>query len=437
MISSISLKKSVFSPLFLYFTIWALMLFFYSIKFLDYGSLSKSFWIAISLNILGLLLGYNLAIVITPNFRLQTSRINIWMFNNYLNSKSKRIRIIYYVCCAMGVIGVILMYIVVFSQINLTEFFTQQATVKAVVDRSLVGTYLSAGAYVAIPLGVIIKSLMRRSWIYPIFPLIICFLFSFSFWGRLPFVQALIIFASSKILISLLSISLTNFRCYTRKFIMKWVIIISISIILIFVFLSWTIHFRISQYGPRFNPVAKYTTDNLIAEFFNKHSSIFASYRAAQITWSYLIAPIATFNYWVSQDSEYALGQASFPYFFRLVHKIGLSEEPKIVGDRPLGGGLQLPTFLGYAYIDFGYIGILIYSFILGLIPTAVYKKLFIRPRLSSYMYLSLIYVLILLSPMTFAPYMTLFPIILFYMWGVNIIIRLRLPFIKKSRKLS
>jgi len=436
MISSISLKKSVFSPVFLYFAIWALMLSFYSAKFLDYGSLSKSFWIAISLNILGLFLGYSLAIIITPNFRLQKSRTNIRIFISYLHSKEKRIRIIYYVCCTMGIIGVVLMYMSVFRQVSLTGFFTQQATVKAMVDRSYVGTYLSAGAYIAIPLGVIIRSLMKRSWIYPIFPLILCFLFSFSFWGRVPFVQALIIFASSMILISLLSTTLANFRHYTMKFIIKWIIILFIAIIFIFIFLSWTIDFRISQYGPRYNPVAQYTTDNLIAEFFHKHSSVFASYRAAQITWSYLVAPIATFNYWVSQDSEYALGQASFPYFFRLAHKIGLSEEPKIVGDRPLGGGLQLPTFLGYAYIDFGYIGILIYSFILGLIATALYRRVFIKPRLSSFMYLSLIYVLILLSPHISATTWTHFPILLIGMWGINVLIRLKSSVAEKSRGL-
>jgi len=273
---------------------------------------------------------------------------------------------------------------------------------------------------------VLLRSLMRRRWIYPIFPLVLCLLFSFSFWGRVPFVMAMIIFASCKLILSLIITSQNNLKQNTIKYTVKTIIIIFIIIIAMFSFLSWTIEFRISQYGPRYNPTQQYASDNLIAKYLQNHSSLFASYRAAQITWSYLVSPIATFDYWVSQDSEYALGQASFPYFFRLAHKLGLSKEPEIVGDRPLGGGLQLPTFLGYAYIDFGFFGIFLYSFILGYVATRLYRNLFRRPRLSSYMYLSLIYILILLSPQISATTWTMFPMFLLGMWGVSLLIRLK-----------
>jgi hypothetical protein len=419
--SDITLRKIVYSPVFVYFAIWAFILLLYASNILDYGSLSNSFYFAISLNIVGILLGYATVMLILPR-RLKRKNLgaNIDLFVADLFSKKEKIKRIYYVCCLLGLIGVVLMYCSVFRQISLIGFFTEQATVKSTIHRSYLGTYLSLGAFLALPLGVLIQSFMKRSWLYVACPLSLCFLFSFSFWGRVPFVIALIIVVSCKIIGNILIRYQRNLKDNAIRYLSKISIFGAVVIILMFSFLSWTIEWRISEYGRSYNPCQQFVSENVVTDFFQKRALMFGSYRAGLITWSYLTASIPTLNYWVSRDSEYALGQASFPYIFRLFHKMGLSEQPEITGDRPLGDGLQLPTFMGYAYIDFGFLGVLIYSYLLGFISTFLYEKLFIRPKLGSYMYLSLLYVLVLLSPQICATTWTIFPIIFVGMWCIN-----------------
>jgi len=434
-LADINLRKLIYSPVFVYFTIWIFFLSLYATKTLDYGPLSNSFYFGITLNFLGLLLGC--MTVMFANFRLnrKTSIIDINLFTDTLHRKSKKIIRIFYICCLMSSVGVILMYLSVFNQISLRGFFAQQATVKAEIHRSLLGTYLSMGTFVALPLGVLLRWSMGRSRYFIIFPLLLCALFSFSFWGRVPFVTAFIIIGSCKIMLSLLIGHQNSLKQYSKRYLLKMLMVGVLVIILAYSFLSWTIHWRVSEYGSGFNPVGHLASENVITRSFHKYSFMFGSYRAALITWSYLFASIPTLNYWISQDSEYGMGQASFPYFFRLFHKLGLTDEAEIIGERPLGRGLQLPSFIGYAYIDFGFLGILIYSYILGFVSTLLYRNFFKKPCLGHYMYLSLIYVLILLSPQICATTWTSFPITFVGMFIVNRLIGLETTFIKTTRR--
>jgi hypothetical protein len=416
-----TLRKIIFSPVFVYFAIWSFIFILYASKTLYFGPLSDSFYLGFALNLIGIVLGFATVMSILPHgFKRKNLEANIELFVANLFSKKGKIKRIYYVCCLLGLIGVVLMYFSVLRQISMIGFFTEQATVKSYVHRSYLGTYLSMGAYLALPLGVLLQSIMRRSRLYIIFPLVLCFLFSFSFWGRFPFVIALIIVFSCKTLGNLLIRYQKNLKENALRWLFKTSVISTLLAIAAFCFLSWTIEWRLSEYSRTYNPYRQLASENVITDFFRKYESMFGSYRAPLVTWGYLTASIPTLNYWISRDSEYALGQASFPYFFRLFHNMGLAGKPEITGDRPLGGGLQLPTFLGYAYIDFGFLGIFVYSYLLGLISTFLYGKFLIRPQLGPYMYLSLLYVLVLVSPQICATTVTIFPIIFVGMWCIN-----------------
>jgi hypothetical protein len=111
--------------------------------------------------------------------------------------------------------------------------------------------------------------------------------------------------------------------------------------------------------------------------------------------------------------SEYGLGQASFPYIYRLLHKIGILRNPVIIGDRVIGQGMQLPSLVGYLYIDFGLVGVFFFSYFLGLVGTCLHNGFLSKPSIPKLLYLSLTYVLIIFSPFTNVFSQTLFVIIL------------------------
>jgi len=118
-----------------------------------------------------------------------------------------------------------------------------------------------------------------------------------------------------------------------------------------------------------------YQNDNAINYFLQDISPIFGSYRGLRNTYSYLVASIPTLDYWIQRDSEYGLGQASFPYFYRMAEQLDIISGVELTGDRVLGEGLQLPTLIGYLYIDFGFAGIYFGLFILSFFSSVVYNQ--------------------------------------------------------------
>ncbi|MHC4585036.1 MAG: hypothetical protein ACYS3N_10925, partial [Planctomycetota bacterium] len=383
--------------------------------------LSKSFYLSISLNVLGLFLGYLLAASLFNSKYYHTVIKNTIesSVSNYVILENK-IRKAHMWLCFLGLLGVIIGFITLFQQVSLQYYLIYQAAVKTEISRSILAAYLSTCAFVAVPLGGILRWILGRSRVYIVLPMVICFFYSVSFWGRFPFMIALSMLGGTYILNKLLLL----YRRGGNKIIISRLIrgsaLVVLVVVVVFAFLSWTIEWRVSGYGEGYGVPSSQISSNAVTDVLENISPVFGSYRAVQITVSYLTASFPTLDYWVSRESEYGLGQASFPYIFRLLHKVGLIGEPKIVGDRVLGDGLQLPSFVGYAYIDFGFFGIVAYSFLLSFVSSVLYYNYFIKPSIIRCLYLSFIYATVLVSPQVFTLVVTSSALIVAYSFILN-----------------
>lgn len=406
----------MFSPVKMCIIMWVAILSLYSIKLLDYGGLSGSFYLAVSLNLLFVLLGGIFARLCMPkSWNMKDSKENAQNFINDMRAKEKGLLRIYKVLLFLGFVGILLIYTKVLSQISFGSFISQQATVKSLISRSVLGNYLASSAYVAIPVSVILVLINKKRKMLIVYPLIQCIVYSVSFWGRVPVMVALIMLVSSY-LITKQSCNIAYGRSNKIK-VMKLLVSSTLAFIFVISILSWTIELRMAEFGVGYTPYTYYLnySSNLNLFLAENLPDEGITYRGVVSTYSYLTASIPTLDFWVSRDSEFAMGQASFPYIARLFQQIGLIQGGELItGDRPLGNGLQLPTLIGYAYIDYGYIGVILSGAFIGFIGNFLYLKNLRKPKLKFIFYLSNVYVLVLLAPLISATAWTSFVIIIF-----------------------
>lgn len=399
--------KLLLNPSTIYVLMWIFMIFLYSLRIIDYGKLSKATYIGIIISFIGIAVGNCFAILLIAN-SFKSIKDNI---ECVLPDKSKLNKIYRYLCI-MGIIGVIIAYIKVFSQISIIGFFTNQVTVKTILKRSIIAAYLSACAYVAIPIGVILGKYYNYSYKYIVTPYIISILYGLSFWSRFQMMISTIFLIFSYILIY---IKQSNKKISIFKIIRVGAVVF----IGVYIFMSWTIDMRVSEYGKEYNPNYMYGTNPKLYPFLMFISPIFSSFRALQMTYSYLVASLPTLDYWISMQSQYSFGEVSFPYIYRLLDKLNIVEHTN-VGDVVLGGGLQLPSFIGYAYMDFGLFGIFIYSFLLASISTYMYVSYIKTNNVILIPYIVSMYSLVLMSVQTNMTSQTMFMIILLIIFVVN-----------------
>lgn len=325
---------------------------------IDFGYLSTRFDYIIALMMLGFILGCIYSFLI-----LHKTKKNQHRFFVFLIEKKKKIQKAYTISMFLSIIGILICYLYLFSQVSISTFINDPNYIKMDVARSTLATYLALHCYIAIPLGVFQFHLTDKKK-YLIFPVLLSLLYGMSYWGRLAFFFGLISLGISILFVRYIlkenskniNIIKTTFKILTR---------ISFITLGAFLILTWSISFRLKSFNQNdYNPY----NQKIESSFLKKISPFFGSELAMRITYGYITAPLATLNYWVERDSEYLLGQASFPYIYRSLKKIGLFEKEIIPGDENLGGGLQLPTLPGALYRDFGAFGMFIFMFFSGLL---------------------------------------------------------------------
>jgi hypothetical protein len=279
-------------------------------------------------------------------------------------------------------------------------------------------------AYCALPISASLDHIARKHINFSIIPLTFAGMYSLSYWGRFPLLMAVVILLTSKMLFFILDKQSRDFLKYKRGTLPKLFFYGLIIFQIVFLFMSWTIELRVSEYGDAYDPYADYYKENTITKFLKSNSHIFGSFRAITLTYSYFVASIPTLSYWTSMESEYGLGQASFPYVYRFLDKIGLIDNPILMGDRVVDRGLQLPSFIGFLYIDFGIIGVLMVSYLLAFFGTYMYETFLVKPTISRLMYLTLIYMIVVFSPITNVIAQTMFIIILLGYLTISIILK-------------
>ena len=322
---------------------------------LDFGNLSSHFDYVIFLMFLGFILGCLYPFLILSKIKKQHR------FLDFIFKKREKIEKAYKISFNLSLLGVIICYIYLFWQVSPSTYINDPNYIKTEVDRSILATYLALFCYVAIPLGVFQYQLTRKRK-YLIFPVLLSFLYGMSYWGRLAFFFGLISLGSSIVFVFYIFIE-KNQRVNVFKSLFKILSRIFFIILVITLILTWSISFRLKSFDQSEYDPYKQKIENSILKTI---SPLFGSELAMRVTYAYIAAPIATLNYWVDRDSEYLLGQASFPYVYRTLKKVGLFDKEITVGDENIGDGLQLPTLPGYLYRDFGNFGVFLFMFISG-----------------------------------------------------------------------
>lgn len=377
---------------------------------------------------------YSFKLIIRPEISLNTILSFVlflfFIFLGFLTSKImlfkkisiktdlKQIKIIkkvYLLLTLVSIIGLILIYFKLFSQFSILDFFLKQQIIKRDATRSRIGSYLVLFSYVLIPLSNYLFYYNRINRKKLFLPFIISTLYGISYWGRYPIMVALILFVSSYFIMN----SSRKKSKLTLKKILYIVVVFLISFILIYSFLSWTIELRMRTYGPNYG----YTTDDInyqiIGKLIGNSNIIFGSLRGFISTYSYLVSPIYTLDFYLNSDFEFLVGRQMFPYFFRLF----TSQSYRLP---QVGRGLQLPTFIGYSFIDFGFLGIIVYSFLLGFFSYFFYKISLNKRSLTGIMFFPIMLAFLLMTPFISYSSQTLFVVQIFYSICIIIFVRIK-----------
>jgi hypothetical protein len=323
---------------------------------------------------------------------------------------------IFYVLIFVSIVGLVLIYMKLFSQYSFFDFVLKQQIIKTNADRSRFGTYMVLFSYVLIPISnfLFYHKKIKRKILF--IPLLISFLYGISYWGRYPIMVSIIIFISSYFIMN--SSRLKN--KLTLKKVSIIIIILMVLFTLSYVFLSWTIELRIRTYGPGYGYKVGDINHKFLGEIIGESNIFFGSLRGFVFTYSYLVSPIYTLDHWLKTEVDFSFGSRMFPYFYRIFTSKSY-RMPKV------GTGLQLPTFIGYSYLDFGYLGIIFYSYLLGFLSFMFYKISLNKALLTGVLFYPIMVAFLLMTPFISYSFQTLFIIQIFYSMLILFLIRIRL----------
>jgi hypothetical protein len=385
--------KIILNPVIVYLLIWTFFIVGNLFGIMQYPKKVDQFYNIIFLSLVSLFFGFALVKII-----FYKKIINVRKKKKILLFLKKRISIlkkVYSVFIIISLAGLILTYIKLFSQVSFDFFIHNQATIKTDIDRSVLGAHLCSFAYIDFIIGILISKITDKK-TYWLIPILMIILFSFSFFGRVPIFIALIM--------GYFMHTIIDYLYNKKKNIIKFFSLIILFIFLSFSFLSLTINERIAEYGITYDPYRDFISNDTKI-FFNNYDFIFGSDRSASITYAYLFNPIATLNYWASNTFELGYGKHSFPYIYRIMVKLGvIDNKDNFIGNNETVGemGLQLPTYLGSLYEDFGYFGVLLFPFLISFISTYLYYKLIYYNNIYSILILPILLTFIVFSPLIF-----------------------------------
>ncbi len=393
--------KILLNPMSVYVIMWSFFTIGNLFGIMWYPKKVDEFYIVLLISFIAASSGYLLIVFIFNDKHINNNKKENIL--NFLKENTYILKNIYFYLTILASIGVIIVYIKLFSQVSLSFYIGNQASIKVDINRSIVGVHLCSFAYVSLVIGVIITKITnQKKYIYT--PLLLIIMFSFSFYGRIPIFIALILGYFVHVIF--------DFMSTKQKSISRFIIYGIFSMLIAFSFLSHTIESRISEYGGNYDPYKNYVSVET-KDFFDSFSLVFASNRAASLTYAYLFNPIATLNYWVSHTNDIEYGRNSFPYFYRIMVKLDLIDiKDNFTGNQESVGemGLQLPTYLGGFYKDFAFFGVTFFPFLFLFLSSYLYYKLIYYNNLFSIILLPLMLTFIVFSPLIF-----LFKEILFF----------------------
>jgi hypothetical protein len=369
-------KYWLYNPTTITIIIWLSCFSLYFSGFVNYGAESSNLFWALLLSAVGLFLGNQFAVLKIGSLKSKTIRTSL---SERVQSQEISILRAYRTLILITVIGLGFLFVSLLIKVPLSVLFTNPDYVKNEVERAYWGSLFVSAVYPAQIFGCLLSFCgSKKNFSYLFVPLLLTLIYMITYWGRLP------------VLIDLIVISgvwfISDLSKGNKKLKIARLMFYSLATVMVLlVFMSWTIEFRIKSYSDSYNGFTNaYTPGNVINDFIKENSKIFGSFRSLQISYNYAIAGIPTTSYYLGKESEMAFGQACIPYIYRFGHSLGILPAPVLSGDRMLGDGLQVCSMIGFFYIDLGYIGLIAGIFIFAYVSSYNYYKFLLTNSLGS-----------------------------------------------------
>lgn len=362
-----------FNPLFIYSLSWAIFIFLYEVKLIRYISIQNETWVVIIFSFLSFLLG----IITFFSFKYFASSTQNNRAKHGFIFNERKIIIALYIFSFIGLIVALQHWMVLINKFGsiATVFLRANLIYKMRVEGDIQGTipYLNAFSYAAVFLGGIYTAIKGKITLTAILPLLIVIVQDMASVGRAGIFMAFILFT--------LSFFFTR-HYYSEHNLSKKLNKINLSIalfIIIAIFLvSTTVIKNVRGSIEKF----KASTSEL--------NELERSYFISPSLYLYFSSNIGVLSKYLEKGGEdKMIGENTFQPLYNLLSKINIVDHP---GFYPKGYFIPMwtnsATYLRDIHEDFGYMGIFLVPFILGLLSTYLWFKFFSTGSIISFIFL-------------------------------------------------
>lgn len=400
------------SPITIYFSIWILLLFLYSLRWISYPPLYAETWIVIGLNFFIFWLG-----VMTPaiaNLVLWGSAKTIKAsrkaaFVKFIERKSKLLKAIILVLCIVSFLAVVGQYAILLNHYGgFYSLLTSLGSVRYDYATSRLNfgilDYIAMLPFVATIFGGCYSGVTKKRSVISYLPLFVILIWAIPItarmnilWGFLLFFNA---FALSRIFAGRSILKLTRYNV---------LVILGIVILLTIIFnLFWLGRMGKGEYSlfvevanPKFVSAKEALVgDSAISQLF--FGNLISNYAYSTLYLAHMNFYLHETRLYEDKMNKSLTGVGSFAAAWRLMRKIGLIEvEDPLIG----GGGIPWPeiptgpkTYISEIYYDFGLMGIVLFPYLLGSITSFLFFSTLKKPRFVKMCVLVILYLFIQMS---------------------------------------
>ncbi|MFH0735651.1 MAG: O-antigen polymerase [bacterium] len=388
---------------------WSLFIVLYELKLINYVPISSLAWMVMIVGYISFLLGI-ITIMSARKALNKKNRVNVEhskLFSNLFINEGKNLKIIAYVVSFIGLISTFYNWNVLINKFGSIQAVIIQSNIiyQMRINNEIKGTlpYVEMFLFVGIVLSSIYTAYKSKFSILPIISFTGILLLGIAFSGRANILLAFFLFFITFIFTrELLHQNNKNKKVSKYKFVVPLILVLVLSIG------SVTI---IRQFR---GTLENFSAISPALKKFNKSVIITPS------IYLYFSSDIGVLSKYLEHDNERTRwGENTFISVYNILSKFNVTRRPDVFSK-----GYYTPvwsntgTFLREVHTDFGYAGILIFPYVLGLLTTFFWVKLIFDSDFRYFIPVIFFYALIGYSTImlvTHLPFWTFSPVILIF----------------------
>lgn len=392
-LSSIFLSKILFQKWFnhlmIYVSSWSLFIILYELKLIKYTSVSDFTYTIVFVAFISFFLGILTVFSARASLNKDVRLFDVFRFVkiDYFPEKTKLIKVIILTSFLLGLIAAVDYWTVLINKFgSIPAVFLKVNVIYSMrVSGELTGNipYLITVAYVGVFFSAIYTVYLNRLSFYSVMPLISIILHDAASAGRTGIFIGLLIFICTFFLYSHLLSSSS-----TYKIVKKTPLIISFVFLFAIAFTSMALIKSMRTGGEQFQAASR---------SLNANSS---SAIISPSVYLYFSSNVAVLSKYFEKEAEHPkFGENTLLPIYNVLAKFNAVEKPKFYMK-----GYQIPmwtnsaTYLRELHADFGFLGIILYPYLLGLLTTFFWFRFFTKNRLYDLVILIHLFLLVSLS---------------------------------------